>query len=256
MSSAAEALENLSASLSLLYSEADAVMRRENAQPSMLSYYLARIGDQFAEIERCNIGLLSQAGSEERDTLLRLVTNLRCHKAEFDQRVRTWLEQHGVAAEEIAELLADRPVLRSKVSASKHSSVKSAGSKHSSVKTAGSKHSSSKSAGYRNSGVSSATKRAELLAKQELARLKFIQLKQEQEFERQAEERDLEKKRLEEERALKQKRIQEERALEQSRREAEHERERVETQRRREILEATHELQQLEIERQVWEEES
>ena len=49
MSSAAEALENLSASLSLLYSEADTVMRRENAQPSMLSYYLARIGDQFAE---------------------------------------------------------------------------------------------------------------------------------------------------------------------------------------------------------------
>jgi len=44
--------------------------------------------------------------------------------------------------------------------------------------------------------------------------------------------------------------------LEQSRREAEHERERAETLRRREILKATHELQQLEIERQVWEEES
>ena len=161
MSSAAEALENLSASLSLLCSEADTVMRREDAQPSMLSYYLARIGDQFTEIERCNIGLLSKAASQEKDTLLDLVTNLRCHKAEFDQRVQTWLEQHGVAAEEIADLLADRPVLRSKVSASKHSSVKSAGSKHSNVKTAGSKHSSSKSAGSRSSGVSSATKRGE-----------------------------------------------------------------------------------------------
>ena len=181
VSSAAEALENLSASLSLLYLEADTVMRRENAQPSMLSYYLARIGDHFAEIERCNIGLLSKAGSQEKDSLLGLVTNLRCHKAEFDQRVRTWLEQHGVAAEEIGDLLADRPVLRSKVSASKPSSVKSAGSKHSnlksagskhfSVETAGSKHSSSKSAGSRSSGVSSGTKRAELLAKQELARL-------------------------------------------------------------------------------------
>jgi len=63
MSSTAEALENLSASLSLLFSEADTVMRRENAQPSMLSYYLARIGDQFAEIERCTIGLLRKAGS-------------------------------------------------------------------------------------------------------------------------------------------------------------------------------------------------
>jgi len=209
--------------------------------------------------------LLSEAGSQEKDTLLCLVTNLRCHKAEFDQRVQTWLEQHGVAAEEIADLLADCPVLRSKVSASKHSSVKSAGSKQSSVKSAGSKHSSSKSAGYRSSGVSSATKKAELLAKQELARLKFIQLKQEQEFERQAEERALKQKRLVEERALKQKRLEEERALEQkriqeeraleqkcleeeraleqkriderraleqSRREAEHERERAETQRR------------------------
>jgi len=63
MSSTAEALENLSASLSLLFSEADTVMRRENAQPSMLSYYLARIGDQFVEIERCTIGLLRKAGS-------------------------------------------------------------------------------------------------------------------------------------------------------------------------------------------------
>jgi len=195
VSSAAEALENLSASLSLLYLEADTVMRRENAQPSMLSYYLARIGDHFAEIERCNIGLLSKAGSQEKDSLLGLVTNLRCHKAEFDQRVRTWLEQHGVAAEEIAHLLADRPVVRSKVSASKHSCVK----------TAGSKHSSSKSAGSRSSGVSSGTERAELLAKQELARLKFIQLKQEQEFERQAEVKTLKQKRLQEERALEQK---------------------------------------------------
>ena len=68
-----------------------------------------------------------------------LVTNLRCHKAEFDQRVRTWLEQHGVTAEEIADLLVDRPVLRSKVSGSKHSSVKSVGLECSSVKTTGSK---------------------------------------------------------------------------------------------------------------------
>ena len=72
-----------------------------------------------------------------------LVTNLRCHKAEFDQHVRTWLEQHGVAAEEIADL-ADRPVLRPKDAASKHSSVKSLGSKRSSVKTMGSKRSSVK----------------------------------------------------------------------------------------------------------------
>ena len=198
MSSASETLQNLSVSLSLLYSEADTVMRRENAQPSMLSYYLVRIRDQFAEIERCNIGLLSKAGSQEKDTLLGLITNLRCHKAEFDQRVRTWLEQHGVAAEEIADLLADSPVLRSMVSASKHSSVKSAGSQHSSVKTAALKHSSSKSAASPSSGVSSAAKRAEVLAKQELARPKFIQLKQEQEFERQVEERALEEKRLEE----------------------------------------------------------
>jgi len=197
MSSASETLQNLSVSLSLLYSEADTVMRRENAQPSMLSYYLVRIRDQFAEIERYNIGLLSKAGSQEKDTLLGF-TNLRCHKAEFDQRVRTWLEQHGVAAEEIADLLADSPVLRSMVSASKHSSVKSAGSQHSSVKTAALKHSSSKSAASPSSGVSSAAKRAEVLAKQELARPKFIQLKQEQEFERQVEERALEEKRLEE----------------------------------------------------------
>jgi len=69
---------------------------------------------------------------------------------------------------------------------------------------AGSKHSSSKSAGSRSSGVSSATKRAELLAKKELARLKFIEPKQEHEFERQVEETALEQKRLEEERPLEQ----------------------------------------------------
>jgi len=44
--------------------------------------------------------------------------------------------------------------------------------------------------------------------------------------------------------------------LEQSCRDAERERKLAETQRRREILKETQELQQLEIERQVWEEES
>ena len=43
MSSAAEALENLSASLSLLYSEADTVMRRENAQPSMMVRFFFKV---------------------------------------------------------------------------------------------------------------------------------------------------------------------------------------------------------------------
>lgn len=57
--------------------------------------------------------------------------------------------------------------------------------------------------------------RAELLAKKELARIKFIQLKQEQEFEHQAKERALEQKYIEEERALKQKCINKQRALEQ-----------------------------------------
>jgi len=74
-------LKNLSESLSPLYSEADTVMHRENAQLSMLSYYLVRIHDQFAEIERCNIGLLSKAGSQGKDFLLGLVINLNCQKS-------------------------------------------------------------------------------------------------------------------------------------------------------------------------------
>ena len=70
----------------------------------------------------------------KEQTLLALVTKVSCDKPELDQRLRRWF------TEGIAQLLADRPVLRSMVLASKHSSVKSAESRHSSVKTAGSKH--------------------------------------------------------------------------------------------------------------------
>ena len=52
----------------------------------------------------------------KEETPLALVTKVSCHKHELDQRVRRWF------TEEIAHLLADHPVLRSMVLASKHAS--------------------------------------------------------------------------------------------------------------------------------------
>ena len=209
----------LNEKLQCLYEEAYSLMQ-EDTNSELFQNIVAKVNKTYCDQEQV---LLQISDPAVKDSLVNEVQTLHESKAKFDQKASQWLERANVDASKVASILSVSRSLRSKTRS--------------------------------NISCSSSVLKARAVAKEEVARLRLVQLQEKQSL-------------LEAEAAFKRKRDAEEAELRRMALEAElkritieanlkrqREAEEAELERNRELLKATHELKEASIERQVFEEE-
>ena len=194
-----EKLHNVVKGLLLCYGEADSLMLCSSAEPQALKPIMKSINELSVELDFTAVEALAVIDETRREALLSQITELRYQKAKFEDKVVKWLSEHSLSKSDIDDVVQRGPTLRS-TGKSRHTSC--SGCK--SVKSGSSGH-----------GNTSSVLRAKAIAKQELARLRIAQLKEEQRLSREL--KDLETKRQKELKDLEEKRQKELKDLEEKR---------------------------------------
>ena len=144
--------------LSVLYEEADLIMN-ENKEVSLLKKTLNALKDAHLSMQHLSAKAIGIVDTDERAILLTSIGNHISRKVVFDENVKKWLGERDVSQEVIEGLLRIPKSLRSHTASSRS---------------------------YRSGRSStSSARRAQAIAKQEVARLKLAYLQQRQDLEQQ-----------------------------------------------------------------------
>ena len=234
-----EKLQKVARDLLLCYDEADSLMLCSSAEPQALKPIMKSINELSVELDFIAVEALAVIDEARREALLSQIEEIRYQKAKFEDKVVKWLSERSLSKSDIHDIVHLGPTLRSTVK-----SRRTSRSGLASVKSGSSGHSNS-----------SSVLRAKAIAKQELARLRIAQLKEEQQLSREL--KELEEKRQTELKDLEEKCQKELKVIEAKRLKEEHQlsRELKELEEKQEMLMAKQALELATVQRQVYEEE-